>query len=71
MKPWISGISKGLWLCYLSKDIIFNNGIANLKSFLESRALELATSLNKMLPSALAGNIFQHGQIAYSSESFK
>jgi hypothetical protein len=58
MKPWISVFSKGLWLYYLSKDIILNNGLANLRSFLESRALELATSLNKMLPFALAGDIF-------------
>jgi hypothetical protein len=56
MKPWISALSKGLWLCHLSKDIILSNGLANLISFFESRALELATSLNKMLPFALASD---------------
>ncbi|MBZ9687328.1 hypothetical protein G9F72_013430 [Clostridium estertheticum] len=55
MKPWISAISKALWLCYLSEEIILNDGLVNLISFLESKALELATSLNKMLPFALAG----------------
>ena len=33
MKPWISAINKELWLCYLSEEIILNNGIVNLISF--------------------------------------
>ena len=60
MKTLISAIRKGLWLCYLSKDIIFINGIANLKSFLESRVLELATSLNKILQFALHEKTAKH-----------
>ncbi|MBZ9687358.1 hypothetical protein G9F72_013580 [Clostridium estertheticum] len=39
MKPWISAISNDLWV-FLSKEIILNDGLVNLKSFLESMALE-------------------------------
>ena len=33
MKTLISATRKGLWLCYLLKNIISINEIANLKSF--------------------------------------